>query len=161
MQSALSLLTRLETVMKVLAAACLMGMALMTGADVFGRAAFNSPIFGSEEIVTILATLAIGLSLPYAHTQQVHIGVEIVTRRLSRRTRKIIKLVTDFAALCLFALVAWRMYLYAGTLERSGVVSMNLELPEYLVVYALSFGFGAFALCVARDVLLFFRKEGE
>lgn len=159
MPSPSGLLQKLETTMKVLAAACLMGMALMTGADVLGRAAFNTPIFGSEEIVTILATLAIGLSLPYAHTQRVHIGVEIVTRRLSRRARRIIGLCTDSAALALFTLVAWRMFTYAGTLKESGEVSMNLELPEYLVVYALAFGFAAFALAVARDVCAFFAKE--
>ncbi|BBD10051.1 TRAP transporter small permease [Desulfovibrio ferrophilus] len=161
MKTYLALLAKLEAVMKILAACCLMGMAFLTGADVLGRGGFNTPIFGSEEIVTILATLAVGLSLPYAHSQRVHIGVEIVVRRFSRRTRDIIKLITDLAALALFALVCWRMALYAGTLNRAGTVSMNLELPEYYVVYALGFGFLVFALGIFGDVMRFFSKDGE
>lgn len=155
------LLDGLERIMTALAAACLLGMALVTGCDVFGRAAFNTPLFGSEEIVTILATLALGLSLPYVHTQRVHIGVEIVTRRLPRVVRRRLALATDSAACALFALVTWRMAVYAGTLERSGEVSMNLELPEYLVVYALAFGFAVFSVRIARDVLTLFSKDGN
>ncbi|MBU1002297.1 MAG: TRAP transporter small permease [Proteobacteria bacterium] len=161
MKKYLALLAKLETAMKVLAACCLMGMTLLTGADVLGRGTLNIPIFGSEEIVTILATLAIGLSLPYAHSQRVHIGVEIVVRRFSRRTRDIIKLLTDLAALALFTLVCWRMAIYATTLRQAGTVSMNLELPEYYVVYVLGFGFMVFALNLLGDVLSFFNKDGE
>ncbi|WP_461210422.1 TRAP transporter small permease [Desulfocurvus sp. DL9XJH121] len=154
------MLDRLEKLMTALAAACLLGMALVTGCDVLGRAAWNTPLFGSEEIVTILATLALGLSLPYAHVQRVHIGVEIVTRRLSRRVRNRLALGTDLAACALFCLVTWRMTLYAGTLKRSGEVSMNLELPEYFVVYALAFGFAVFSVRILRDVLTLFSKDG-
>lgn len=159
MHTYFTLLARLETVMKVLAACCLMGMALLTGADVFGRGVFNTPIFGSEEIVTILATLAVGFSLPYAHSQRVHIGVEILVRRLSRAKRVAIGLLTNLTAAGLFALVCWRMVDYAGTLKRAGTVSMNLELPEYCVVYALGFGFLVFALNIAGDLIRAFGGE--
>lgn len=161
MKTYLALLAKLETAMKILAACCLMGMTLLTGADVLGRGTFNTPIFGSEEIVTILATLALALSLPYAHTQGVHIGVEIVVSRLSRRTRDLVKLLTDLTALALFALVCWRMAAYASTLRQAGTVSMNLELPEYCVVYALGFGFLVFALNILGDVLRYFIKDGN
>jgi len=161
MQTYFALLARLETVMKILAAACLMGMALVTGADVLGRGAFNTPIFGSEEIVTILATLALGFSLPYAHTQRVHVGVEIFVQRATRRTRAILDMGSNLAACALFALVCWRMVDYAGTLKNAGTVSMNLELPEYCVVYALGFGFLVFSLNIAGDVIRALAKEGN
>lgn len=156
-----TLLDLTETAMRAVAACCLMGMALLTGADVVGRAALNTPIFGSEEITAILATLAVGFSLPYAHRQGVHIGVEIVVRRLPRLARNSVKLVTDAAALVLFCIVTWRMWLYAGTMRDSGLVSMNLELPTYYVVYALSAGFFVFSLHLAIDVLRFFDKDGR
>jgi hypothetical protein len=37
---------------------------------------------------------------------------------------------------------------------------MNLELPEYYVVYVLSFGFFVYALCLLADVVKFFGKRG-
>lgn len=155
------LLDRLEGVMRVIAACALFGMALLTGADVGMRGVFNTPIFGSEEIVSILGVIAVGFALPYTHFQKSHIGVEILVRRLSKRTRDIVKLVTNTATLLLIALVTWRMFLYAHTLGESGEVSMNLELPEYYVVYVLAFGFLIYSFCLLKDVIQFFKgSEG-
>lgn len=142
------LLGRMESVMKVVAAACLMAMALITGVDVAGRALFNTPLFGTEEIVTILAVFVAGLALPYTHSQGSHIGVEILYARMGSRMRAVFDVLTNSLAGGLFLLVAWRMVLYGNSLRRSGEVSMNLELPTYMVVYALGFCFLVFALCL-------------
>ena len=147
--------------MKIMAAASLMGMALLTGADILGRGVWNAPIYGSEELVSILAVLVVGFSLPYAHCQGSHIGVEVVVRRFQRLTRKIIKLLTDLISLGLFGVVAWRLFLYGKTLEKAGEVSLNLELPTYYVIFALGAGFVAFSLFLLRDVIHFFTKEDD
>ena len=150
-----------EKVMRIVAATCLVGMAAMTGADVFLRGAFNMPIFGCEEIVSILGVVAVGFALPYTHYQKSHIGVEILVRRLPQHARNVIKLITNIATLGLIAIITWRMYLYAGTLADSGEVSMNLELPEYMVVYVLSFGFCVYSVCLLTDIVKFFKVKGD
>jgi len=150
-----------EKIMRVIAAICLAGMAAMTGADVFLRGAFNTPIFGCEEIVAILGVVAVGFALPYTHYQKSHIGVEILVRRLPQRARSVIRLITNTATLGLVAVITWRMYLYAGTLRDSGEVSMNLELPEYMVVYVLSFGFFIYSVCLATDIVKYFKAKGD
>ncbi len=154
-----SLLEHLEGVMRKIAAICLMGMALLTGADVFMRGAFNKPIFGCEELVGILGIVVVAFALPYAHYQKSHIGVEILVRRFSRKTRKMIGLVTNSATLILLSIITWRMFLYAKTQGESGEVSMNLELPEYLIIYVLAFGFFVYSLCLAADVTKFFTDK--
>jgi len=148
---------RLEIGMRVIAAICLFGMALLTGADVGMRGAFNSPIFGCEEIVGILGVIAVAFSLPYTHFQKSHIGVEILIRRFPQKTRNRIKLATNSATFLLVGLITWRMFIYAGTLAKSGEVSMNLELPEYYVVYVLSFGFFVYAICLFMEIIKFFK----
>lgn len=155
------LFDRLEVSMRVIAACCLFGMALLTGSDVAMRGVFNTPIFGCEEIVSILGVIAVGFALPYTHYQKSHIGVEILVRKLSKKTRNAVKLVTNFVTLILVGLVTWRMYLYAQTLGKSGEVSMNLELPEYYVVYVLAFGFLVYTLCLLRDVVKFFKGSED
>lgn len=154
-------LLRLEKGMRIIAALSLFGMALLTGADVGMRGLFNTPIFGSEELVSILGVIAVGFALPYTHFQKSHIGVEILVRRLSRRTRNAVKLVTNSATLFLVGIVTWRMFLYAQTLDESGEVSMNLELPEYYVVYVLSFGFLVYSICLVMDIVKFFKNNGS
>ena len=152
-----SLLDRVEGAMRKIAAACLMGMALLTGADVFMRGVFNKPIFGSEEIVTILGIVVVGFALPYAHYQKSHIGVEILVRHLPRRVRRGLGLLTNATTLFLVAIITWRMFLYGSALAESGEVSMNLELPEYMVVYVLGFGFLAYTACLIADIVTFFK----
>ena len=156
-----SLLEHVEGAMRKIAAICLMGMALMTGADVLMRGLLNTPIFGCEEIVTILGIVVVGFALPYAHYQKSHIGVEILVRRLPRKVRRGLGLLTNTATLFLIAIITWRMFLYGAGQAETGKVSMNLELPEYMVIYVLAFGFLVYTLCLATDIVKFFTGKSE
>jgi len=153
MQILFNLIQWISDKLKLAGAACLSGMTFLTCADVVGRY-LGHPIFGSVEIVGFMSILAIGLALPYTHLEKGHIGVEIVTQLLSHRTRVIIDICTGTVATVLFALVTWRMLVYAGTIKASGEVSMNLEFPEYTIIYALSFCFLTFTLALAREIVL-------
>lgn len=143
--------------LKNIGAACLAGMTFLTCADVVGRY-LGHPVFGSVEIVGFMAILAVGMALPYTHQERGHIGVEIVTQMLSKRTQVIIDICTGLAALGMFAIVTWRMLVYAKTMKNSGEVSMNLEFPEYVIIYALSFCFLVFTATLGREILQNFRK---
>jgi len=138
--------------MKILGAACLAGMMLLTCVDVVGRA-FGHPVFGSVEIVGFMATLAVVMAMPYTHQVQGHIGVEIIVRLFSEKTQIIIDICTGVISLILFAVVTWRMTVYADTMQASGEVSMNLELPEHVVIYATSFCLLIFTLIILRDII--------
>lgn len=148
--------------LKVAGAACLVGMTFLTCADVVGRF-FKHPIFGSVEIVGYMATLAVAMALPYTHSEKGHIGVEILFRTFSPRWQRIVDLCTSLLSLGLFALITWRMCVYAMDLQESGEVSMNLEFPEYLIVYIVGFCFLIFVLIIVQDILAGFKqaKEGE
>jgi TRAP-type C4-dicarboxylate transport system permease small subunit len=143
--------------MKVIGAICLAGMMLLTCVDVVGRA-FGYPIFGSVEIVGFMATLAVVMAMPYTHQVQGHIGVEIIVRLFSEKTQTIIEICTGILSLILFAIVTWRMTVYADTMEKSGEVSMNLELPEHWVIYVTAFCLLVFTLIIFKDILTNIRK---
>ena len=143
--------------MKIVGAACLVGMTFLTCADVVGRA-FGYPIFGSVEIVGFMATLAVVMALPYTHQVNGHIGVEIVVRLLSEKTQTIIDICTGILSLGLFTLVTWRMILYARTMQESGEVSMNLELPEHLIIYVAALCLLVFTLNILQSIIINIRK---
>ena len=143
--------------LNILGAVCLVGMMLLTCADVVGRF-FRHPIFGSVELVGFMATLAVALALPYTHQVKGHIGVELLVRTLPEKIQTIISIITGTISFLLIGVITWRMFLYAGTMQRSGEVSMNLELPTHVVIYVLSFCFLVFALVVFIDVLNDFKK---
>ncbi len=144
--------TKLEEVLKAIAAVSLIGMALLTGADIICRGLFNSPIFGVEELVAILAVLTTGLALSYTHSQQSNIGVEFLVSKFEKKTRDNIQCGTNTASAILFGIVTWRLCLYAESLKKAGEVTMTLEIPTYLIIYALGFGFACFTLTLLRDV---------
>ena len=133
-------------------AAALAGMMLLTCADVVGRY-LGKPIFGSVEIVGFLATLTAAMALPYAHEMKSHIGVEILVQKLSSRTQALIEIGTNTVSVAFFAIVTWRMYVYAETFRASGEVSMNLEFPEHVIIYLTAFCFLIFALTILEDII--------
>ena len=143
--------------MKIVGAGCLIGMTLLTCVDVVGRA-FGHPVFGSVELVGFMATLAVVMALPYTHQVQGHIGVELVVRLLSEKTQTIIDICTGILSLGLFAVVTWRMLVYARTMQDSGEVSMNLELPEHLIIYVTAFCLLVFTLNILEDTIKNIRK---
>ena len=143
--------------MKIIGAACLVGMTFLTCADVVGRA-FGHPIFGSVEIVGFMATLAVVMAMPYTHQVQGHIGVEILVRLFSKRTQTIIDICTGIVSLILFAIITWRMTVYAYTMQESGEVSMNLELPEHFIIYVTAICLLVFTLVILKDILDNIRK---
>ena len=146
--------------MKAVGAACLVGMMFLTCADVVGRF-FGHPIFGSVEIVAFMAATSVAMALPYTHKVRGHIGVEIVFRLLPERGRRIVEVVTNVLALGLFALVTWRMSLYAGTMKSSGEVSMNLELPVYLLIALVAFSFFVFTLVILQDIVQILKNTDD
>ena len=141
-----------RNLLKVLGAACLIGMTLLTCADVVGRY-LGHPIFGSVEIVGFMATLAAALALPYTHEVKGHIGVELFSRLLSQRKQAVLELCTNTIAMGLFAVVTWRMALYAGTIRASGEVSMNLEFPVHTIIYLTAFCFLVFTVTIAEEII--------
>ncbi|CCO24095.1 TRAP transporter small permease [Maridesulfovibrio hydrothermalis] len=153
------LINGLEELLKKIAAACLIGMALLTGADIVSRGVFNTPIFGVEEIVAILAVMTTGLALGYAQSQKANIGVEFIYSKLSLQARCIVKGFTTLTSAILFSVVTWRLYLYGCTMREAEEVSMTLELPTDLIIFALAFGFGCFTLTLLKEFILLFTGE--
>lgn len=137
--------------MKMVGAVCLIGMVALTCVDVVGRY-FKHPLFGSVELVTFLGVLAVAMSLPFTHETKGHIGVELFVRRLPRKSRSIIDLATGVLSLGLFALVTWRMLIYAIKMKQSGEVSMNLELPEYVIIFLVACCFVTFTLTIVKSI---------
>ena len=135
----------------------LVGMMALTCADVIGRM-FGYPILGAVELVMAMTTLAIGMGLPFTHRSRGHVGVEILIRLFSARTQTIIELCTSTLSFLLFAIVTWRMVVYARTLQNTGEETVNLALPLFIFIYALSFCLIIFTLTIFRDILANIQK---
>ena len=81
-----------------------------------------------------------------------------MTRMKRGKSTNTCALIRSEISLILFAVVTWRMTVYANTMKESGEVSMNLELPEHLVIYVTAFCLLTFTLVILRDILNNIRK---
>jgi TRAP-type C4-dicarboxylate transport system permease small subunit len=99
-----------------------------------------------------MGAIAVAMALPYTHSVKGHIGVEIVIDKLPRTLRKVIELVTGILSLVLFGIVTWKMFEYSVKMMESGEVSMNLGLPEYLIIGVVGFGFVMFSMTIIKGI---------
>jgi TRAP-type C4-dicarboxylate transport system permease small subunit len=140
--------------------AALVGMMTVTCADVVTRY-FGRPIFGAVEIVSLMAVVVLAAAMPLTHVEKGHVGVDLVVRKLPPAAQHWVDAATTLVSTALFAIVCWQMFLYAGTLAASGEVSMSLELPTHLFVYAVAVAFGVLALVIFTDFLTSLRKAAR
>lgn len=127
-------------------------MMFITVADVAGRF-FKHPIFGSMEIVGFLSVVVAAAVLPHTYKVGGHVGVEIVTRLLPRKTRLLLDLFTRTLTLILFSVVAWQMFVYAKDMQKAGEVSMNLEFPLHYIVLVLAVSLAFFSGTILQQIV--------
>ena len=151
------LIRRTVDILKWVGSGCLVGMMLLTCLDVVLRA-FGHPILGAVELVSLMATAVMACAMPYTHAVQGHVGVDLLARKLEPRSQAGLDAVTSFLSLALFMTIAWRSFLYAGSLRRSGEVSMTLEFPSYILVYGMSIAFVILGLVVLQHFIMSVQK---
>lgn len=121
----------------VVSAASVVGMVLLVTADVILRA-FGSPLKGAYDLVSFGGALAIAGALPYTTACKGHVAIEYFFLKLNRAGRIAVDTLSRLVVIALFALLAWRCVVYAGSLKAAGQVSPTLRFPEYWIVYLIS-----------------------
>ncbi|MCF8107277.1 MAG: TRAP transporter small permease [Desulfohalobiaceae bacterium] len=124
-------------VLKKLAGILLVGMMLLTCADVVGNL-FGYPVLGSEEIVSLCAAVLLAFALPMVHRDKGHIGVDLLYLRFPPLLKRINNIFLSLISGVFFFLTARECYEYGNELKATGEVSSTLQLPIYYVLYAIS-----------------------
>ncbi|MBM9603608.1 TRAP transporter small permease [Desulfopila inferna] len=143
------LFDKLSDKLMFLGSLLLLAMVALTCLDVFGRL-FGYPVFGAYELMSFMAALVAAAALSDTHAKRRHIGVEIITEKLSKKTRLYLDLVIDVVSFVIFCIVTWRMFILATNVRASGELSMNLMAPEYLIMGAVGVGFLLFAFAIVK-----------
>jgi TRAP-type C4-dicarboxylate transport system permease small subunit len=112
-------------------------MVILTVADVIGRT-FNRPILGTYEMVAYLGALSTSFSIPMASWRRGHVNVDILISHLSNKWKNIINIGTRFAAIALFVILSWQMFLYGIYVQTTGQVSATLRLAYAPIIYGVA-----------------------
>jgi C4-dicarboxylate transporter, DctQ subunit len=149
---------RLSNLLRKAAGVCLLGMMLLTCADVVSSF-FGYPVLGSEELVGLMASVLLAFALPSTHLEKGHIGVDLLYMRFGPKTRVINNGIISLAGTALFGIISWQCYLYAKKLRLVGEVSPTLQFPTYYLIYGISFACLVLTLVIFLEFLKLIKGE--
>jgi TRAP-type transport system small permease protein len=121
------------------ASVCLAAMMLLTVADVALRAAFNTPLRGTYELIELLLACTFFAALPAVFLRQEHITVDVVDS-LAPPWVPVLKRIAEVIAVVILATMAWQGWLAAADTFVFNDVTADLGLPRLLHWVALLAG---------------------
>lgn len=147
---------RIAVGMNVASAVLLLGMVLVTLADVAARATFAATrgsvdftFRGSVELVSYGLLLLVFFTFPHS-IRQAQVVVEMFTDRFGPRVSDVLEGGYTVCLALLSAVLAWRFHDSAGELALSGETTQDLLIPLGFIHHAVSF---ACAVLAVRAVL--------
>lgn len=160
MASFLRTVDRISRILNVIAGVSLTFLMLLTVMDVILRT-FKRPIVGTYELVAFSGAIVIGFALPFTSWLRGHIFVDFFILRFSQKIRNIFNVATRCLVIILFLLIGWNLMKYAMDLQKSGEVSLTLQLPFFPVAYGV--GICCFMQCLVMisDIVKIFGGKYE
>ena len=123
-----------------IAALILATIGLMTFCDVVMRYVFSRPFSFTVEFTEIMMGLMVFLAIGLATHEKRHIGVDVLTMRLSLRRNALLDLVMSGIALAMSCVMVWQLFLKAGVLLHKGDYTQIQKVPYWPGAYIMAFG---------------------
>ncbi|MBW1780442.1 MAG: TRAP transporter small permease [Deltaproteobacteria bacterium] len=151
----------LNQILMSVAGLFLVAMIFLTCANVFLRIVWI-PVSGTFELMGYFGAVLTAFALGYTQIKKGHIAVDIVVLGFSKKTQKILNGVNNVICMAFFAVVAWQIAKYAGTLWKTGEVTETLQIIYYPFTYGVAFGCAVLSLVFLTDFLkILAQHEGD
>lgn len=125
---------RIASALEAVAAICVLAIAVLIAVAVIARYVFNSPIFGSSEIVQILLVIAFFAALGPVGLADRHIKVDLLDKHLDRLIPRGREVVVNLTTVIALLIIAYQVYLQAATGARFDTTTIVLEIPYVYVM---------------------------
>jgi TRAP-type C4-dicarboxylate transport system permease small subunit len=145
MEGFLKTINGISRFFNIIAGISLTFLMLLTITDVILRG-FKNPVPGTFEVVAFAGAVVIGFSLPRTSWLRAHIFVDFFILKFSQKGRDIFNIATRCVVIMLFFLIGWNLIKYGIDLQKSGEVSLTLQMPFYPVAYGV--GVCCFVQCL-------------
>jgi TRAP-type transport system small permease protein len=140
-------------VLHFVAGAVAVGLMFVIVLHVLGRQFFARPFPGTVELTQMAMLVLVYLGLGYAEHEGDHISIDFVYNYLPRVVQLVLSLVTSIFGVLVMAVVAWRLYDFAGVLERGGYTTAILGIPQGPIALIGVVGAVFFILALVTTVL--------
>ena len=119
---------------------------VLVNLNVIMRYVLNSPIHGSEEVVTSLFVWTVFIGSAYAYRKHAHLGVDIVVNLLHGKTKKTVMLIVSILELMILIMLtiicsqyAYNLVFFRGAYKLA--VTDVLRIPKIYTGIAVPIGF--------------------
>lgn len=147
-----------DIILYSIAGAVLAFMIVFTFCDVILRN-LGHPITGSMEIIQYGGSVVFGFSIPYATSIGAQVLVDLVTQKLSPKSRRGIDVATRAVGILLFLFVSYNFFMYAMDVKRTGELTASFKIPYYPFCFAISLSFLFQSLTIFCDLVK--KLQGE
>jgi TRAP-type C4-dicarboxylate transport system permease small subunit len=133
---------------------------LLTVLDVVLRS-FRMPITGAYELVALSGAIVVGFALPLTSFMRGHIFVDFFVLKLPPPARQACNILTRCLGIGLFFLIGWNLFKVGMNLQKTGEVSLTLQLPFYPIAFGVAVCCFVQCLVLAADLIKISRGEYE
>ena len=133
---------------------CILGITMVTTADVTGRYLLNKPVTDAIEIVVSLMIFVVFLGLAYTQALGGHLRAEFLLKRFSPRGRAALEILSLIICLFLFSIIAWQAWDWTIESWRiNELMSGILDIPYFPMRLGLSVGVTLFNIRLIIDII--------
>lgn len=141
----------------ILSTIILVGGMLLTVGNIVLRQ-FGSPFGGTAEVIGYTSATLTALALIYSQKKKAHVAVDVLASRFAKRPRAILNGIWYLIGTVVFAMAAWQVFVRAGMMQRSGILSDTLQMAYYPFLWVLGVCVALFAIRLLIDSLLKFKE---
>lgn len=124
--------------LRLMVAAVVFVVMVLTGIDVMGRYVFGSPVNGADEIIAAGMGVIIFGSLPFVSAAHEHITIDSIANMLKGKVRRFQTALADFVAAAGLTFFAYELFLLAAKYSRTGEHSSLLHIPNNAIAYLMA-----------------------
>ncbi len=160
MKGFLNKIQGLSRFLNIIAGISLTFLMILTVMDVILRI-LKRPIVGTYELVAFAGAVVIGFAVPLTSWVRGHVFVDFFVLKFSKTGRNIFNITTRCLVVILFFLIGWNLIKYGMDLQKSGEVSLTLQMPFYPVAYGVAVCCFVQCLVMICDIVKIFGGEYE
>lgn len=142
--------------LSVIGTISLLFIMMYTVISVFLRFFTGKPLLGTVELGSILLPVIAALFYVYTDVLERHIRATIIYERFSANTQRILDIIYNLVACCIFGIVGWRVFIYGYKCMQMGSETSVLALPTHPFHFTFSIVFCFFSLyMLIKSIYLF------
>ncbi len=146
---------------KDLASVVLVFITFLVVANIILRVTISTPIKATYDMVVVLTTVVISLSVAYCAVKDGHVAVSLLVQRFSKKVQNVIDFITGSISIVILILVTWNVLKHAQTMHLNGEVTNTVGIPFAPFIVIIAVGIAMLALVIFGKILNLFVKEGE